>query len=82
MDAIQQNRCGKRKRRNNLTNKELQDDYFSKTRLLVLNFVKQSKDNCKNLDGLRNLRTSTKIGRFFQIFFKMKIKLAGLFHFL
>ena len=65
MDAIQQNRCGKRKRRNNLTNKELQDDYFSKTRLLVLNFVKQSKDNCKNLDGLRNLRTSTKIGCFF-----------------
>ena len=65
MDAKQENRCGKRKIRNNLTNKELQDDYFSKTRLLVFNFVNQSKDNCKNLDGLRNLRTSTKIGCFF-----------------
>ena len=72
MDAIQQNHCGKGKRRNYLTNKELQDDYFSKTRLRVFNFVNQSKDNCKNIDGLRNLRTSTKIGWFFQILFKMK----------
>ena len=62
MDAKKQSRCGKRKRRNNLTNQELQDDYFSKTRLRIYKFVKQSKDNCKNLYGSRRLRTSTKIG--------------------
>ena len=65
MDAKQQNRCGKRKRRNSLTKKEVQDDYFPKTRLRIYNFVKQSKDNCKNLDGLGRLRTSTKIGRLY-----------------
>ena len=62
MDTKQQNRCGKRKRKNNLNKQQLQDDYFSITGLHTNNFVKQSKENYKNLNGVGSLRTSTKIG--------------------
>ena len=79
MDAKQQNHCSKRKRRNNLTNKGLQDDYFSIRGLQTYNFVKQSKDNCKNLDGLGSLRISIKLGWFFQNVFKMKNRICRAF---
>ena len=79
MNAKQQIRCDKRKRRNNLMTKELQDDYFSKTTLRIYNFVMQSKDNCKNLDGLGSLRISIKLGWFFQNVFKMKNRICRAF---
>ena len=68
MDTKQQIRCGKRKRKNNLNIQESQNDYFSIIGLQTYSFVKQSKENCKNLDGFRRLRTSKKIGWFFKKF--------------
>ena len=68
MDTKQLNLCGKRKRKIDSNKKELQNDYFSKTGLQTSNFVVQSKVSFKNLNGLRRLRISTKIGWLFQNF--------------
>ena len=68
MDTKQQIRCGKRKRKNNLNIQESQNDYLLIISLQTYSFVKQSKENCKNLDGLRRLRKSTKIGLLLQNF--------------
>ena len=74
MDTKKLNCCGKRK--NNSKNHELQDDYFSKTGLQTYNFVVQSKVNCKNLGGVRKLRTSTKIGWFFKILYIKTLRIS------
>ena len=68
MDTKQLNRCCNRKRRPISNNQELQNGYFSITGLQTDNFVVQSKVNCKNLGVVRRLRSSTKIGWFFQNF--------------
>ena len=68
MDTKQQICCGKRKKKSNLNIQESQNDYFSIIGLQTYSFVKQSKENCKNLDGLRRLRKSTKIGLLLQNF--------------
>ena len=73
MDSKLPNRFVNRKRKNNLNNQELQDDYFSKRGLQTNNFVVQSKVNCKNLGGVRRLRTSKIIGRLFKILFIRKL---------
>ena len=67
MDKKKLNRCGKRKRKINSNDQELQDDYFSKTGLQTNNFVKQSKENYKNFDGVGSLRTLNKNGWLFEI---------------
>ena len=67
MDTKKLNRCGKRKRKINSNNQELQDDYFSKTCLQTKNFVQQSKENYKKLDDVGSLRTLKKKGWLFQI---------------
>ena len=66
MDTKQLNRCCNRKRKTISNNQELQNGYFSITGLQTNNFVVQSKVNCKNLGGVRILRTSTKIGWLFK----------------
>ena len=68
MDTKQQICCGKRKKKSNLNIQESQNDYFLIIGLQTYSFVKQSKENCKNLDGLRRLRKSTKIGLLLQNF--------------
>ena len=73
MDSKLPNRFVNRKRKNNLNNQELQDDYFSKRGLQTNNFVVQSKVNYKNLGGVRRLRTSKIIGRLFKILFIRKL---------
>ena len=69
MDKKKLNRCGKRKRKINSNDQELQDEYFLKTGLQTNNFVKQSKENYKNLDGVRSLRTLKKKGWLFKILY-------------
>ena len=76
MDTKQQNRSGKRKRKNNLNKQQLQDDYFSMTGLHTNNFVKQSKENYKKLDGVCSFRTSTKKGLLFQIIYMKKVRIS------
>ena len=79
MNTKKLKRCCKRKRKIYSNNEELQDDYFSIRGLQTYNFVKQSKDNCKNLDGLGSLRISIKLGWFFQNVFKMKNRICRAF---
>ena len=76
MDTNQLNRSGKRKKKNNLNNKQLRHDYSSITSLQTYNFVKQSKENYKNLNGVESLRKSTKIGRLFQNLYIRKIRIS------
>ena len=72
MNTKKLKRCCKRKRKIYSNNEELQDDYFSITGLQTNNFVKQSIENYKNLDGVGSLRTSKKIGWLLKI---LKIKI-------
>ena len=76
MDTKKQNRCGKRRRKNNLNNQQLQDDYFSITGLHTNNFVEQSKVNYKKLGGVCSFRTSTKKGLLFQIIYMKKVRIS------
>ena len=79
MDKKKLNRCGKRKRKINSNDQELQDDYFSKTGLQTNNFVKQSKENYKNLDGVRSLQILNKKGCFFQILYMKILRISRVF---
>ena len=64
------------KEKKNLNKQQLQDDYFSIAGLHTYNFVNQSKENYKNLNGVGSLRTSTKIGWLFQIIYMKKVRIS------
>ena len=67
MDTKKLNRSGRINRNINSNNRELQDGCFLKAGLQTNNFVKQSKENYKNFDGVGSLRTLKKKGWLFQI---------------
>ena len=67
MDTKKLSRSVKINRIINSNNRELQDDCFLEAGLQTNNFVKQSKENYKNFDGVGSLRTLNKNGWLFEI---------------